>query len=338
VFGSSDYALCAAWNALYIRDTLSRMKLSVMMVTYNHERFIAQALESVLAQRVNFDYEIVIGEDCSMDGTRAILMDFHRCYPGRIVPLLREQNQGAIPNFEATIAACRGQYVALLEGDDYWTCEDKLQRQIDFLDAHPDFAICCHRVQILNEMGTNQAGVFPPRSAGSYTLEDLLKGNFIMTCTVVYRRASVAALPSWFRQMKLGDWPLMALAAQSGKINLMDEVMAIYRVHSGGLWSGRSLAGQLRESIPMLEALDEELGFRYTSTISRTIAQYHLDLAILARADGSRRGAAKHLVNCIRSGGWQLPSSSRTLAGLAAYAFIGSRYRVFSSAKQANPS
>src|SRR5579864_5044611 len=107
------------------------MKLSVMMITYNHERFIAQALDSILAQQVNFDYEIVVGEDCSADGTRAILMDFHRRYPSRIVPFLRDRNMGAMPNFESTLRACRGQYLALLEGDDYWTSPDKLQRQVD---------------------------------------------------------------------------------------------------------------------------------------------------------------------------------------------------------------
>ena len=137
------------------------MRLSVAMITYNHERFIAQALESVLAQRVNFDYEIIVGEDCSTDGTRAIVMDFHRRYPGGIVPLLREKNIGGARNIELTLAACRGHYLAMSEGDDYWTCEDKLQRQVDFLDANPDYAICCHRVQIFDEIGTNQASIFP---------------------------------------------------------------------------------------------------------------------------------------------------------------------------------
>jgi len=312
------------------------MKLSVMMITYNHERFIAQALESILAQRVNFDYEIVVGEDCSTDRTRDILMGFHRRYPDRIVPLLRDQNVGPTANVEATLAACRGQYLGLLEGDDYWTCEYKLQRQVDFLDTHPEYAICCHRVQILDEMGTNQAGVLPPRSPGSYTLEDLLKGNFIMTCTVVYRRDPSGQLPSWFRQMKLGDWPLMALAAQSGKINLMDELMAVYRLHSGGIWSARPRAGQLRECIPMLKALDEELGFRYTNTIRRTIAQFYFNLAINARADGNRRETARNLVNCIWNGRPQLPGSWRAMAGLAAYTLMGSRYKIFSTETQPN--
>src|ERR1700693_1479404 len=100
------------------------MKLSVMVITYNHERFLAQALESILAQRVNFDYEIVVGEDCSTDRTRDILMDFHNRYPDRIVPLLRNANIGGPRNAMAPRAACRGQYLAVLEGDDYWTSEN----------------------------------------------------------------------------------------------------------------------------------------------------------------------------------------------------------------------
>ena len=90
------------------------MKLSVMIITYNHERYISQTIESILAQRVNFDYEIVIGEDCSTDCTRAVIMDFQRRYPDRIVSLLRDRNIGAMRNFAGTIEACRGQYVAFL--------------------------------------------------------------------------------------------------------------------------------------------------------------------------------------------------------------------------------
>ncbi len=313
------------------------MKLSAVMITYNHERFIAQALESILAQKVNFDYEIVVGEDCSTDRTRDILMEFHRRFPDKIVPLLRDKNLGPMNNLVATLAACRGRYLGLLEGDDYWTCEHKLQRQVDFLDAHPDHAICCHRVQVLDEMGTSHASVLPGRPPGSYTLEDLLQGNFIMSCTVVYRRDLSVELPSWFRKVNPSDWPLMALAARSGKISLMDEVMAVYRVHSGGMWSARPRADRLRECTQMLEALDEELGFCYTKTIRRTISQFYFNQAIKARAEGNRRETAKSLVNCIRNGSPQLQGCEWALAGLAAYTLIGSWYMIFSKWKHANP-
>lgn len=314
------------------------VKLSVMMITYNHERFIAQALASALAQRVNFDYEIVVGEDCSTDRTRAVLMDFHRRYPRRIVPLLRDQNMGIMRNLEATLRVCQGQYLAWLEGDDFWTCEDKLQRQIDFLDAHPDYAICCHRVRAVDEMDSGWTGTYPTRAAGPYTLDDLLDANWIVSCSVVYRWGSIHALPSWFLEMKLGDWPLHVLVARSGKIQLLDEVMSVYRVHSGGTWSSRSTITQLHEINRMLTALDEHLGFRYTNAIHRTLARSYRDMASLARLAGNRIETGKHLVSCLRNGGLTLPDSPRHLSGLAAYILIGSWYKVFSKAKWASQS
>jgi len=312
------------------------MKVSVMMITYNHERFIAQAIESVLAQRVNFDYEIVIGEDCSTDGTRAVIMDFHRRYPSRIVPLLREKNIGGARNIELTLAACRGQYVAMLEGDDYWTCEEKLQRQVDFLDANPDYAICCHRVQIFDEIGTNRASIFPSRAPGTYTLDDLLKGNFIMTGTTVFRRNSLGPLPPQFQKLAPLDWTRLAMIARHGKIELMDDAMAVYRMHSGSIWSSMSRLTRLEESSQMLETLDKQLGYKYTSTIRKTLCGFYLETASIARQEGKRLRTAKYVISCIRKGGWHLPDGDRLLAGLAAYALIGSLYRVFSKAKSAS--
>jgi glycosyltransferase involved in cell wall biosynthesis len=311
------------------------MKLSVMIITYNHERFIAHAIESVLAQRVKFDYEIVIGEDCSTDDTRAVIMDFHLRYPGRIVPLLRDQNIGAMRNLEATLAACRGRYIALLEGDDYWTSREKLERQVDFLDTHPGSSMCCHRVQYLDETGLAEADIFPSLPAGSYTIEDLLRENFVMTCSAVLRRDLVPVLPPWFRKMKLGDWPMFALAARHGTIELMDEVMAVYRLHAGSNWSSLPSITRLREGSRMLKALDRHLEFQYTNTIRETIALPYLHMAETARLNGNRAETAKHLLSCLRNGGWQLPDSRRTLAGLAAYTLIGAWYRVFSKAKRA---
>ena len=140
------------------------MKLSVAMITYNHERFIAQAVESVLAQKVNFDFEVVIGEDCSTDNTRNIVAELQQQYPVRIVALMRPDNLGAMRNLQETLAACKGQYIALLEGDDYWTCEDKLQRQVEFLDSHPECAISCHRTRFINEMSSGRRHCFPVNS------------------------------------------------------------------------------------------------------------------------------------------------------------------------------
>jgi glycosyltransferase involved in cell wall biosynthesis len=309
------------------------MKLSVMMITYNHERFIAQAIESALTQRVNFDYEIVIGEDCSTDNTRTTIMDFSRRHPGRIVPFLRRRNIGVTRNFAQTIEACRGQYLAFLEGDDYWTDPDKLQKQIDFLDAHTDRAIVCHRVQRIDETNSAKLDVFPERAAGQYTIEDLLKLNFVMTCSMVMRREFIGRVPTWFFDMKLADWPLCAMVARHGTIELMDDTMAVYRVHPTGVWSSRPYVCQLRESSRMLKALDKYLEFKFTNTIGQTVRRLDLDAALIERQNGNRAGTFRQVLTCLRNGGWKIPQARRTLAGLATYGLVGSWYKIFSKAK-----
>jgi glycosyltransferase involved in cell wall biosynthesis len=312
------------------------MKLSVAMITYNHERFIGQAIESVLAQKVNFEYEIVIGEDCSTDATRAIVTDFCRRYPSLIMPLFRERNLGGPRNLLGTLASCRGQYLALLEGDDYWTCVDKLQRQVDFLDAHTDRVLCCHRVKFIHEIGASEVDIFPQLAAGPYTIQDLLRMNFVMTCSTVLRRDLIGPLPQWYFEMTMGDWPLFAMIASHGKIELMDEIMAAYRVHAGGSWSALPRMTQLQEALRMLRLLDTHLGLQYTNSIRHAITWFYLELAMTARSSGRRIETLKHLFSCIRYGGLREGISLRTLAGLAVYALIGSRYRRFSRAKSAS--
>jgi glycosyltransferase involved in cell wall biosynthesis len=306
------------------------MKLSIMMLTYNHERFIAQALNSVLSQRVTFDYEIVIGDDCSTDRTRDILAKFCQEYPERVVLLLRERNIGAIRNMAATFGECQGEYVALLEGDDYWICDDKLQRQVDLLDAHRETSLCCHRVQLFDPTGVAGlgSGVYPTLAAGAHTIEELLQANFVMTCSAVLRRTLIGPLPSWISEMSLGDWPLFALAASRGHIELMDEVMAAYRVHSGGIWSTRPVPYRLRETSRMLKALDRHFEFQFAPIIRRTLAKSYLDLALIERQNGNRAATGRELLNCILSGGWRFPG--RQILGLAGYVVIGSWYKKFS--------
>ena len=312
------------------------VKLSVALITYNHEGFIAQAIESILAQRVNFEYEIIIGEDCSTDGTRAVVVDYHRRYPDRIALLLREQRVGAMRNYLETISSCRGEYVAFLEGDDYWTTNDKLQKQVDFLDSHPDRAICCGRVRALFEAGTEfdrgrgMLDVHPPNAAGAYALEDLLKVNFVMTCTTVLRRKLVPAFPKWFFKMKLGDWPLYAMVARYGKIELMDEITGAYRIHRGGTWTSMQSITRANESARMLRALDRELGYQYKTIIRETITAPYLNLARTSWSQGRHIDTAKRLFSYIRNGGLRRSNLARRIVGIIMSLLFGSKYKMFS--------
>jgi glycosyltransferase involved in cell wall biosynthesis len=307
-----------------------------MMIAYNHEKFIAQALDSILSQQVNFDYEIVVGEDCSTDGTREILMDFHRRYPQIILPLLHQRNLGALSNMAATIAKCRGTYLAFLEGDDFWTDPNKLKKQVEFLDAHPASVICCHRVKLLDPEKREGIDVHPSRPPGSYSIQDLFRENFAPTCSVVLRRELIGALPPWHSQLAMGDWSLLALVAEHGAIELMNEVMAVYRVHPGGIWSSRPMASRLREISRLLEVLDKHFDFKYTNVIRSSLAKHYFDLALLEREKGSRLDTARYTLACIRNGGWYFPR--RILGGLAIYTLIGRWYKLFSKANSIDAS
>ncbi len=215
------------------------MKVSILIITYNHERFIAQTIESVLMQQTDFDYELVIGEDCSKDSTREIVIGYQRRYPDKIRLLLNEKNMGIIPNLVQTFKACKGQYIALCEGDDYWTNPLKLQKQVDCLDKHDNIAICCHNVQDIYEEGLDESPYLPKGSIPEsiFTVEDLIaKGWFIRTSSLMFRNLR-EQLPDWFRDEKSqhGDFMLQLIHAAGGDIYYLSEVMSVYRMHPGSV-------------------------------------------------------------------------------------------------------
>lgn len=126
-------------------------KVSVFMITYNHEKYIAEALDSILMQKTDFDFDIVIGEDCSTDATRRIVLEYSRKYPDKIKLLLHNVNVGFISNMMYVLEACTGKYVAMCEGDDYWTDPFKLQKQVDFLEANKEYALATHGYRMVRD-------------------------------------------------------------------------------------------------------------------------------------------------------------------------------------------
>lgn len=215
--------------------------VSVAMITYNHEQYIAQAIESVLMQETDFPIELVIGEDCSTDGTRRIVQEYAAKHPNAIRLLLPTSNLGAIKNFIAVIEACRGQYIAFLEGDDFWTDPQKLQIQAAFLNAHSQVALCHHRVSYFDENSTKILYEFPPQDRRIELCSSALlaKGNFIQTCSLIVIREFIPKLTHDFAQLKLGDWPLCAMVGQFGEIGYIDRNMATYRLHGASEWSSK---------------------------------------------------------------------------------------------------
>lgn len=136
-----------------MKDSINDIAVSIAMVTYNHGKYIAQALESVLMQNVNFNYEIVIGEDCSPDDTQLVIQEYVEKYPNKIKAIFRTQNIGGRRNFNDIYKRCTGKYLIALEGDDYWLDPDKLQMQFDFLEAHPEYIATSHWCEVMDESG-----------------------------------------------------------------------------------------------------------------------------------------------------------------------------------------
>lgn len=219
---------------------MSIPKVSVYMLTYNHARYLDEALRSVLAQKTHFPIEIVIGEDCSTDGTQQIVMRWQQEHPARINALLHKQNLGMLPNAIATYRACRGEFIAFLEGDDYWTDPHKLQRQVDAIEAHPEWSGCFHRVQYVDESGSSLDKVFPDRLRTEVDFEELCAGNPVQTCSLMLRRSALPEIPEWICGLPMGDWPICLLAALNGPLGMLPDVMASYRVHRASFWSSQT--------------------------------------------------------------------------------------------------
>ncbi|MBD2209700.1 glycosyltransferase [Nostoc linckia FACHB-104] len=211
------------------------MKLSVLMITYNHEAFIAQAIESILLQEVNFDYEIVIGEDCSTDNTRKILLNYQEKYPDKIRLILPENNLGMQKNFSETFKSCQGKYIALLEGDDYWISSNKLQKQVDFLEKNSEYIICFHNAWVKHTESKNDYFMNSNINKDVFDITDIIKLDwFIATASMVFRN-NIIELPDWLDNLMVADMPLQLLLSEHGKFKYLDEVMSVYRRHENGI-------------------------------------------------------------------------------------------------------
>ena len=228
--------------------------LSVCLITYNHKDFISQAIESVLMQKVNFPYELIIADDFSTDGTRDILNEYKAKYPDLIKLILQEKNIGPAKNWMDLITSPneKVKYIAYFEGDDYWTDPLKLQKQVDFLEANPSYSICFHKVKILqnNLIKEDKSIELRYENIKEYpaTITDLLEqGNFMHTASVLFRNYNIN-FPFEFKFSSVGDYFLHIINAQRGPIKRLDDVMAVYRVGLG-IFSSLSSIDMLKKII-----------------------------------------------------------------------------------------
>jgi glycosyltransferase involved in cell wall biosynthesis len=273
------------------------VNVSVIMTTYNHAPFVEQAIESVLAQHADFGWELIVSDDASTDGTRQIVERYVRAHPDRIQAIFSEENINDNSVFSRAWDVARGEYVAVFDGDDYWTSPDKLAIQVEFLDQHGESTICFHGVYL--DLGQGRP-LQIRRYEDEPTYERLLEANYIPTVSTLIRKAAIPAFPPWYRTMRFGDWPIFLLAASSGSIAYLDLVLAAYRVHSSGVWSGLSWIRKLEETLRFQEDIRPHLEPRYVPLLDRARGDLHLQLARQYRGVADIGQARHHLFLALR--------------------------------------
>ena len=248
-------------------------KVSVLLLTYNHAPYVRQSLESVLAQETTFPYEVVVCDDASSDGTREIAGEIAARYPDRVVLSMRETHdgmEGTIENFARSLGKCRGEYVATIDGDDYWTDPSKLQRQADLLDARPACVMCFHNCMVEYDDATRAPWeLCSLEGRDNLTTEDLLESGVVQTSTMMMRRAFFAGIDAPPELM--GDWYTSLLASLEAPVGYVDRVMSVYRQHTSGVWSPMSRGDQWADCVAFYDEVRGRLPARFGEQIDRLV-------------------------------------------------------------------
>lgn len=214
------------------------MKVSVFVVTYNQEKLIGQCLDSIISQQTGFDFEIVIGDDFSQDGTREVCLGYARQHDNVRV-LESTQNVGVVANWIKVLSACNGEYIALCEGDDYWTDPYKLRKQVDILDANKQYDMCVTNRKILNPEGELTDDIYEQQI---FTNADILKGVIPHTQTMLIRNTDNRAMCAFLAEMLAGlssgcDRILAYWYSRSSYIYVLPDITAVYRWSGTGVWT-----------------------------------------------------------------------------------------------------
>ena len=253
--------------------------VSICTLTFNHAAYLRQAFDSFLAQQTNFPFEIIVHDDASTDSTAEVIAEYQRRYPHIIKPIYQTQNQYSlhkdmVANF--VLPQVAGDYIALCEGDDYWIDPYKLQKQFDFLQANPDFSACFTQIAVLRngELILDEHRHYYQELMGDrleFGLEDVLQENFIATCSVMFRTQNLENYPKWAGKLPFADWVVHVLNAQKGKIRYLDELMAVYRVHQGGVWTTKSLQERYNGIFLFYDLVSDHLDQKYDEIIMHAI-------------------------------------------------------------------
>lgn len=263
--------------------------VSICCITYNQEEYIRDALEGFLSQKTDFAYEVLIHDDASDDGTAEIIEEYAKRYPDLIKPILQKENQYSkgLTNVSGTFnfPRAQGRYIAMCEGDDYWTSQDKLQRQVDFLEAHPDCSLVFHSAKIeVQGRAFTEHKMRPYKRTRRVTPEEIIdKTCGYPTASLMFRTEMVKNLPDFYVQAPIADIPLQLMAAARGWAYYMDKPMCVYRLGGAVSWTTLMKQGDYEKKQTeyakamkrMYQGFDRESGGRFHDTVEHAVRRLY---------------------------------------------------------------
>jgi glycosyltransferase involved in cell wall biosynthesis len=265
--------------------------VSITCATYNHEKYIAEAIESFLMQKTNFKYEILLHDDASTDRTPEIIKEYENKYPEIIKPIYQTENQYSkgvkVGDFNSKRA--QGKYIATCEGDDYWTDPNKLQKQVDFMENNQDYSACVHAAYKIDAKTNKKIGEVRPYSKNKdFTIEEvILGGGGLFATNSTMRARKFSDKPQFYYNCNVGDFPSMIHLAISGKVHYIDEFMSAYRIGVENSWTVKISNANTEKRINhidnienMLKEVDEYTKGKYTETINKKIKKNRFNLLI----------------------------------------------------------
>jgi len=316
-----------------IESTSSAPLVSVSITSYNAERWLSRAIDSVLAQRTSFPLEIVISDDCSKDGTRNIAASYQERFPNKIRFIARQKNLGMQRNTFETFEACRGEFIAWLDADDYWTDPDKLTLQVDALQSDPSINVCGHFVRWVTADGEVKRDRYPSAAAGRYGLADILHRNFLPAPSVMFRNGIHRDLPPWYFTIEaLSDWPLHILSALSGDILLLDRVMADYMLTPDSAFMSKGSLYWYQADAKFFHLVESMLPQRFKRIARSEKGRRYESAAYLLRKQGGFEASRRAAWSAFRAPRLQDNLGSKTKA-LAASVIREAQWRLRGSPK-----
>jgi glycosyltransferase involved in cell wall biosynthesis len=254
---------------------MSKPLVAVFMVTYNHEKYIGQAIESVITQETTFPFKLFIGDDCSSDQTAIIALKYQEENKEFIEIIFNKQNIGALRNAKKILMACSdsgAKYIAMLEGDDYWTDPLKLQKQVDFLDANPDYSCCFHDTFLKKDEELTAWRIYDKQEFS--ILDTFSPIALFHTSSILFKREAFY-IPKWYLKIVSGDMAIMSIVASNGKLKRIPEFMSVYRKNSGGLTeTSKVIDNYHKNRIELMTFINKEFKYKYRKEINEVI-YYH---------------------------------------------------------------